>query len=87
VIGGTSAVSVLLQNAASPGTFVSATNYAAANANEIAIADVNGDGLVDLIVASGPSPTIQNGVLTNTPGVLLQDASSPGTFGALQALP
>jgi len=87
VIGGTSAVSVLLQNAASPGTFVSATNYAAANANEIAIADVNGDGLVDLIVATGPSPTIQNGVLTNTPGVLLQNPSSPGTFSALQALP
>jgi hypothetical protein len=28
-----------------------------------------------------------NGIITNTPGVLLQIAGSPGTFGALQNLP
>jgi hypothetical protein len=87
VIGGTNAVSVLLQNASSPGTFMAAANYAVMNSNQIAIADVNGDGHLDIIVATGLSHTIINGVITNTPGVLLQNAASPGTFGALQDLP
>jgi hypothetical protein len=87
VIGGTNAVSVLLQNASSPGTFMAAANYAVMNSNQIAIADVNGDGHLDIIVATGLSQTIINGVITNNPGVLLQNAGSPGTFGALQDLP
>jgi FG-GAP-like repeat/FG-GAP repeat len=87
VIGGTNAVTVLLQNASSPGTFMAAANYAVMNSNQIAIADVNGDGHLDIIVATGLSHTIINGVITNTPGVLLQNAASPGTFGALQDLP
>jgi FG-GAP-like repeat/FG-GAP repeat len=87
VIGGTNAVSVLLQNASSPGTFMAAANYAVMNSNQIAIADVNGDGHLDIIVATGLAHTIINGVITNTPGVLLQNAASPGTFGALQDLP
>jgi FG-GAP-like repeat len=87
VIGGTNAVSVLLQNASSPGTFMAAANYAVMNSNQIAIADVNGDGHLDIIVATGLSQTIINGVITNTPGVLLQIAGSLGTFGALQDLP
>ena len=87
VIGGTNAVTVLLQNASSPGTFMAAANYAVMNSNQIAIADVNGDGHLDIIVATGLSQTIVNGVITNNPGVLLQNAASPGTFGALQDLP
>lgn len=87
VIGSQNGVSVLLQNAASPGTFLPATSYSVPNANEIAVADVNGDHLVDIIVGTGPPQQTQNGVTPNVPGVLLQNASSPGTFGALQALP
>jgi hypothetical protein len=87
VIGGSTVVNVLLQNAASPGTFASAASYAVSNASEIAIADVNGDGLVDIIVPVGVSHPLVNGVYTNNPGVLLQTAGSPGTFSAEQDLP
>jgi len=87
VIGGTTATSVLLQNPASRGTFNPASNYATPDANEIAVADVNGDGKPDIVVGTGPAQAITNGVTPNVPGVLLQNAGSPGTFGALQALP
>jgi hypothetical protein len=87
VIGGQTAVTVLLQNAASPGTFMAAASYAVLNADQIAIADVNGDGYLDIVVGAGPSHPIESGVATNSPGVLLQNAASPGTFGSLQALP
>jgi hypothetical protein len=87
VIGGTNAVTVLLQSATSPGTYLGAANYPAANSNQIAIADVNGDGLPDILIATGVSQTVVSGVITNKPGVLLQSATSPGTFGALQDLP
>jgi hypothetical protein len=87
VIGGSNAVSVLLQNPATAGTFQAASNYTVQNANQLAIADVNGDGLVDIVIATGPSHPLVSGVTSNAPGVLLQVASAPGTFGALQALP
>jgi hypothetical protein len=87
VIGGSSAVSVLLQDAATAGVFLAAANYAVNNANEVAVADVNGDGLVDIIVPMGVSHPILGGVISNNPGVLLQIAGSPGTFAAVQDLP
>jgi hypothetical protein len=87
IIGGSNAVSVLLNNASSPGTFAAATNYAVVDANEIAVADVNGDNLPDIVVSTGATSSLVNGVYTNVPGVLLQNASAPGTFGAVQNLP
>jgi hypothetical protein len=87
VLGGTTATSVLLQNAATRGTFLPATNYATPNANEIAVADVNGDGKPDIVVATGPAQTISSGVQPNVPGVLLQSTTAPGSFTPLQALP
>ncbi len=87
VIGGTTATSILLQNPANRGTFNAASTYATPDANEIAVADVNGDGKPDIVVGTGPAQTITNGVEPNVPGVLLQNAGAPGTFGALQALP
>jgi hypothetical protein len=89
VIGGQQTVTVLLQNhaPAAAGTFMAATIYTAPGAYEIAVADINGDGKPDIVVSSGVTHTIVNRVTTTNPGVLLQSATSPGAFGALQDLP
>jgi hypothetical protein len=87
VIGGTDAVSVLLQDPANAGAFLAATNFTAEDANEIAVADVNGDGHLDIVIATGPTQPVVNGVTTVHPGVLLQSATTPGTFAAPADLP
>ena len=77
--GNNGAVLVFLQSSTVPGTFAAAVSYAAgAQPEAVRIADVNGDGLPDLIVANrGPG---SNG--TGTPGVsvLVQNSASAGTF-------
>jgi hypothetical protein len=87
VIGGSSQVAVLLQDAGHPGTFLAATAYDAPSTTEVTVADVNGDGLPDIVVNMGPTQSTASGVITNSPGVLLQSASMRGSFGTLQALP
>jgi hypothetical protein len=87
VVGGSTELSVFLQVAAAPGTFSAATNYAVTQASEVAVADVNGDGLVDIVVPAGVSHPLVSGIITNNPGVLLQVAGAPGTFGKVQDLP
>ena len=87
VIGGTDAVSVLLQDPANPGAFLTATNFVAEDANEIAVADVDGDGRLDILIATGPTRPVLSGVTTAHPGVLLQSATTPGSFAAPVDLP
>jgi FG-GAP-like repeat len=68
----TGSVSVLLQDPAHPGEFLPATTYPALSQPlSVTIADLNGDGHPDIAIADGPSA-----------GVLIQNAASPGTFGA-----
>ncbi|HME39266.1 MAG TPA: VCBS repeat-containing protein [Steroidobacteraceae bacterium] len=89
IIGGRQSVTVLLQNhaPAAAGTFMAATSYAAQGAYQIAVADINGDHNPDIVVGNGVTNPVVNGVQTTHPGVLLQSATSPGTFGAVQDLP
>ncbi len=87
IIGGSAAVSVLVNQRNAPGTFFGADNYTAADTFQIAVADVDGDGLPDIVTTTGKSHVLSNGVYQNEPGVLLQDPSSVGFFKALQDLP
>jgi hypothetical protein len=70
-------VSILLQNPAALGQFLAATNYPATGSDYISaagIADMNGDGKADLIIAQGSGVVIR-----------FQDSLHPGQF--LAAVP
>jgi hypothetical protein len=84
--GGSSAVAVLLQDPARPGTYLAATAFPASGSDTIAVADVDEDGHPDIVTDRGVSAPIVNGVMTVVPGVLYQDATRPGLFLALQDL-
>ena len=70
--GSTASISVLLQDPAVPGGFLSARNYDAGSDSEsVTVADLNADGKPDLVA------TYASGI-----SVLLQDPSQPGQFQA-----
>jgi len=68
-------VSVLLQNAGTPGAFLAATNYPGLSGpDDLATEDVNGDGLADLVVADKCSDYRER------PYIRYQDSNNPGNF-------
>jgi hypothetical protein len=88
IVGDDAGVNVLLQNAVSPGTFAAASYYPTPNgAFQVAAADVNDDGLPDIVTSNSATTPLTSGTYVTAPGVLLQSATTPGTFTALQNLP
>jgi hypothetical protein len=88
VIGESSVIAVLLQSAATPGTYLTASSYATPiGAYQIGLIDANGDGLIDIATTNSVGQPFSNGAYTTQPDVLLQQSTTLGTFGALQNLP
>ena len=74
------AVAVLLNSAAAPGTFAALVQYPSGGQapNIVALADLNGDGRLDIAAANTGGSTV---------GVLLASATTPGTFGTAAVYP
>jgi hypothetical protein len=79
---GSAGVSVLLQDAAHPGSFLAPVTYPTpGDTVDVAVADLNGDGKPDLVVANlEPAPT-------GSVSVLLQDPARAGVFLAATSYP
>ncbi|WP_190242764.1 T9SS type A sorting domain-containing protein [Hymenobacter lapidiphilus] len=73
--GGSGRVGVLLNQAATPGTFAPVVTYSsgASYPQDLAVGDVNTDGRPDIVVATGNDGRV---------AVLLNAAGAPGTFTA-----
>jgi hypothetical protein len=71
VVGGVDGVAVLVHDPQHAGAFLPAVYYTQADGAGLAVADVNGDGLPDIIVPGNNPPA---------PQVLMQDATHPGSF-------
>ena len=68
-------MSVLLQDSLTQGLFHAAVNYPGERGpNDVAIADMNGDGFSDLVVAD------KNSDIKAWPYIRYQDVDNPGTF-------
>ncbi|MFT3904841.1 MAG: VCBS repeat-containing protein [Steroidobacteraceae bacterium] len=87
-IGESSVVSVLLQSSSTLGSYLPVTSYATpVGAFQIGVADVNGDGAVDIVTTNSTDQPLSGGQYTTRSGVLLQNAASAGSFNALADLP
>ena len=77
--GNNGQVLVFFQNAAQPGTFLAPVSFPAGpQPQSVKVADMNGDGLPDLVVADvGPGA---DGTGIGGVAILLQDAAHPGSF-------
>ncbi|MFM2288410.1 MAG: hypothetical protein RL684_1553 [Pseudomonadota bacterium] len=78
-------VNVLLQDAAAPGTFLAAAAYPVSQgrvAQAIMVADVNGDGLPDILYgdSAGVSVLLQNGAAAGTFAMAVTYAAPYGAF-------
>jgi hypothetical protein len=72
----TASLSVLLNNSASPGSFLAATNYATGERSEsVSVGDLNGDGKPDIAVANAGG--FGN---TGSVSVFFQNPGAPGAF-------
>jgi len=88
IVGDDSGVNVLLQNPSPLGSFAAASYYTTPNgAFQLAVADINDDGLPDIVTTNSATAPLTSGTYTTQPGVLLQSATVPGTFTAIQNLP
>ncbi len=88
IVGDDSGVNVLLQDPSALGSFAVASYYTTPNgAFQVAVADINDDGFPDIVTTNTAISPLISGTYTTQPGVLLQSATVPGTFAAIQNLP